>query len=51
MYVVSFLLMMMKGENRIWKKEVYSRIRIRGKKMNSKKRRDGDLYIPYLTLP
>lgn len=39
------------GGKRIWKKEVCSRIRIRREKMNSKKRRDGDLYIPYLTLP
>lgn len=32
-------------------KRSYRYSRIRGKKMNSKKRRDGDLYIPYLTLP
>lgn len=44
------MLTKMKGENRIWKKEVCSRIRIRRKRMSSKKRSDGDLYIPYLTL-
>lgn len=48
-YVVSFFVDEDEGGERMWIKEVCSRIR--RKRMSSKKRRDGDLYIPYLTLP